>query len=212
MMLAQVSFGLVVVFLSTLSLTQADIWPGDDGFYDICVEIIDDVNGNSIPFRELVRSCTGWWSWRRCNYLQVRETLTRATLCNRLTAQHNTKNAPYIGRASVTSLECQSALLGPAIYGIPEWNNWSGRHCGTWRSTDSSGTVTQTFTDNAFWNTAVPSDSIPFVRQSVTFLTRAGTCCDNGWNESGGTVSRTNTVPPSYIIWIGYVFSPFRKL
>ena len=40
----------------------------------------------------------------------------------------------------------------------------------------------------------------------MTFLTRSGTCCDNGWNESGGTVSHTNTVPDAYI-WIGYVFS-----
>ena len=58
-------------------------------------------------------------------------------------------------------------------------------------STDSSATVTQTFTDNALWNTAVSSDGIQFVRQSVTFLTRTGIGCDNGWNESGGTVSQT---------------------
>ena len=50
MMLPRVSFGLVVLFLSTVSLTGADIWPGDGGFYDICVEIIDDVNGNSDQF------------------------------------------------------------------------------------------------------------------------------------------------------------------
>lgn len=188
MMLAQVVIG--ALFLSTLSLTRADIWPGDGGFYDICVEIINDVNANSIRFRELVKSCTSTWWWKTCtNNIQVRETLTQATLCNRLTDQHNTNNAAYIGGASVSSSECQAALNGPALYGIPEWNNWSGRHCGTWKSTDSSGTVTNTFTDNALWNTAVPSDGILYVRQSVTFLTRPGTCCDDGWNESGGTVS-----------------------
>ena len=160
------------LLLTLVSLGKADVYPGEAAFQNICQEIINDVTGNSIEFKELVTVCSSWWGCS--STLQIRETLTRATLCNRLTAQHNTKNAPYIGGASVTSSECQSALLGPAIYGIPQWNNWSGRHCGTWRSTDSSGTVTQTFTDNALWNTAVPSDGIQFVRQSVTFLTRSG--------------------------------------
>ena len=143
--------------------------------------------GNSIEFKELVTVCSGWWGCS--STLQIRETLTRATLCNRLTAQHNTKNAPYIG-ASVTSSECQSALLGPATYRIPQWNNWSGRHCGTWRSTDSSGTVTQTFPDNAPWNTAVPSDGIQFVRQSVTFLTNEAVRGDMGLELLSGRRDR----------------------
>ena len=146
------------LLLTLVSLGKADVYPGEAAFQNICQEIINDVTGNSIEFKELVTVCSGWWGCS--STLQIRETLTCATLCNRLTAQHNTKNAPYIGGASVTSSECQSALLGPAIYGIPQWNNWSGRHCGTWRSTDSSGTVTQTFTDNALWNTAVPSDGL----------------------------------------------------
>ena len=52
MMSAKVSFGLVhvVLFLSTFSLTQADVWPEDDGFYDICEEIIDDVNGHLVSW------------------------------------------------------------------------------------------------------------------------------------------------------------------
>ena len=171
-----------VLLLSLLSLSMADIYPGDGGFQVICQEIIDDVAGNLITFRELV-PCTG----SSCsNQLQVREYLTRASLCNRLTAQHNSKNAAYLGGATVSSSQCQAALNAPAFYGTTEWNNWSGRHCGTWRSTDSSGTVTQTFTDHALWNTAALSGG--FARQTVTFLTRS--CCTEGWNESGGTVSQ----------------------
>ena len=166
--------------LLVLGLSRADIYPGDGGFQDICEEIIDDVAGNAIPFRHLVTICGG---------LQVYETVTQQELCDRLTDQHNTKNAVYLDGAMVDSSECLTALSNPLFYAAAEWNNWSGRHCGTWKSTDASGTVTQTFTDHALWNTAVPSASVGFVTQSVTFLTRPGTCCDDAWNESGGTVS-----------------------
>ena len=180
------------LLFTVLSPCKADIYPGDGAFQDICQEIIDDVAANAIPFRHLVTICGGWWGCT--DHLQVYETLTRQELCDRLTNQHNTNNALYLGGATVSSSECQAALLAPLFYTATEWNNWSGRHCGTWRSTDASGTVTQTFTDNALWNTAVPSSSVGFVTQSVTFLTRPGTCCDDAWNESGGLVSQTAAV------------------
>ena len=171
------------LFLSTLGPARADRWPGWTRFDDICREIIDDVVGNSIPFRELVNNYGNCWWWTCESYLQVHETLSRSILCDRLTQLHNSVNSAYLGGASVYSYECQNALNAPALYGLSDWNNWSGRHCGTWRNTDGTGV----FLDNAIWYAANPSSGYGYNRQSVTFLTR--NCCNNGWNESGGTVS-----------------------
>ena len=173
------------LLLTLLSLGKADVYPGDAAFQNICQEIVDGVAGNLIEFKKLVTTCSGWLGCS--SSLQIRETITRQTLCDRLTSKHNSNNAAYLGGTAISSSECQSALLAPASYGIPEWNRRSGRHCGTWRSTDSSGTVTQTFTDHALFSTAVQSGSIGVVRQSVTFLTRPS-CCNDAWTESGGNV------------------------
>lgn len=168
-----------VLLISFLSISRADIYPGDGGFQAICQEIIDDVAANSIPFRQLGSN----------GQLYVQETLTRAALCRRLTAQHNAKNSFYLGGAIVSTAECVAALTAPTPYGISDWNNWAGRHCGVWKSTDQSGSVTQTFTDHALWmNAAVTSSG--FYRQNVIFVSRTQSCCVNGWNEAGGTVSK----------------------
>ena len=159
-----------------LGISKADIWPGDGGFYTICLEILNDVSGDAIRFRQSF------------DYMDIRETLSRFQLCDRLTTQHNTHNSVYLGGAGVTNSECVAALNSPLSYDTAEWNNWSGRHCGSWRSIGEDGTVGSPDTDHALWNTAVPSGA--YQRQSVTFLTRPGTCCDDGWNESGGTVSK----------------------
>ena len=52
----------------------------------------------------MVRVCR-WWS-----RLQVCEMLMRGSLCNRLTAQHNSRNAADLGGATVSSSQCQAAL------------------------------------------------------------------------------------------------------
>ena len=46
---------LCAIFVTALyvGLVAGDEWPGGNSFYDICVEITDDVNADSIPFREL---------------------------------------------------------------------------------------------------------------------------------------------------------------
>lgn len=168
---SSVMIGLFLI--SMLGISKADIWPGDGGFYDICLEILDDVSGDAIRFRQSF------------DYTDIRETLSRFQLCNRLTTQHNTHNSVYLGGAGVTNSECVAALNSPLSYDTAEWNNWSGRHCGSWRSIGGGGAVGSPDTDHALWNTAVPSGA--YQRQSVTFLTRPGTCCDDGWNESGGT-------------------------
>ena len=127
------------LFLTLLSLDKADVYPGDAAFQNICQEIVDGVAGNSIEFKEFVTVCSGWWGCT--SSLQICETIRRQTLCDRLTAQHYSNNAAYLGGTAILPSECQTALLTPSSYGIPEWNRRSGRHCVTWRSTDSSGTV-----------------------------------------------------------------------
>ena len=174
----------MVVALLLMTTTRADVWPGQAGYDAICQEIIDDTEANIIPFRRLVRSCSGWWGWRCRNKLETRETLSRLRLCNRLVQQHNTYNSAFLSGANVSSFQCLTAFSSPALYGVAQWNNWAGRHCGTWTNTAGSGA----FDDEAYWNTAVPSPNIGYHRQAVTF-DRPGTCCDSGWNESGGSVS-----------------------
>ena len=66
----------------------------------------------------MVRVCR-WWSCR--NRLQVCEMLMRGTLCNRLTAQHNSRNAAHLGGATVSSSQCQAALSSPNFYGTTEY-------------------------------------------------------------------------------------------
>ena len=153
-----------------VGLVTGDQWPGSGGFYDICVEIIDDVNGNSIPFREL-----------SSNQLTERERLSRSQLCNRLTNQHNTHNSGFIA-ASVSQAACSNALLSPALYQTADWNQWAGKHCGTWYSSDGS-----TFPDHANWNNAGIQSG--FHHQDVNFFGRSCQTCHDGWNESGGGVS-----------------------
>ena len=57
----------------------------------------------------------------------------------------------------------------------------------------NTGAVTQTFPDHSLRSTAVPAASLGFYRQDVTFY-RPGTCCNNAWTESGGTVSVSHTL------------------
>ena len=168
------------IFSILAAQSKADIWPGSGGFYTICQEILSDVASDAIRFRQSF------------DYNQIREVLSKAQLCNRLVDQHNVHNMAYLGGAGVGYSECEDALdlNPPLLYGIDEWDNWSGRHCGSWRTIDDDGIVSLPHTDHALWNPAAVPFGSAFRRQSVTFLTRSGTCCDNGWNESGGTVSQ----------------------
>ena len=184
-----------------VGLVAGDVWPGSGGFYDICVEIINDVNGNSIPFREFQNICKlkspnsnrlgPRLSARGCSRLTERERLSRFQLCNRLVTQHNTHNSGFIG-ASVSLGACTTnALLNPLLYQAADWNQWAGKHCGTWYS--SGGDV---FPDNANWNNAGIQSG--FHHQDVNFLGRTCSSCHDGWNESGGTVSWCSTVAYNY--------------
>ena len=175
------------LFLTVINQTTADVWPGRNIFDEICLEIVDDVASNHIPFRRLVRTCSSWWWWHSCsNQLQIHETVSRFSLCDRLVRQHNTHNQAFLGWTSLAIFQCEAAFSSPARYGQAEWNNWSGRHCGTWTSTVGGG---ERFNDEAYWSTAVPAANFGFYRQDVTF-DRSGTCCDDAWNESGGNVSQ----------------------
>ena len=174
----------VLLFIAS---SHADIFPGDDRYHDICVEIFNNVNNNAIDFKHLIISCSG------CTpLLQTREIQTRAEMCDKLTTQHNNHAASFLNGITITSLECQAALSNPDMYKAAEWNKWSGRHCGSWKNVDATtGAVTQTFTDNALWFMATEYYNTTlmetFYRQDVDFETRG--CCNDGWNESGGTVS-----------------------
>ena len=114
-------------------------------------------------------------------------------MCQILVARHNTRAASFIGGITISELECQSALLAPQVYLPADWNRWAGRHCGTWKQLDDNGVITQTFIDNALWHPAITTYNSNFnqyfYKQNVVF-DRPGTCCDDGWNESGGSVSR----------------------
>ena len=77
---------------------------------------------DSVPFKELVNGA-----------LQVRETLTRASICLILTEYHrNTSNQAYLGGAGVALSECIGAFAAPDVYRVEQWNRWYGRHCGVW--------------------------------------------------------------------------------
>ena len=167
------------LLITVISVSKADDYPGDAGFQAICQEIIDDVTADSIPFRRLGAG----------GVLIIHETPTKYALCQRLTTRHNSKNAAYLGGSMVNIPECVGAFAAPVTYGLAEWNNWAGLHCGAWRNVDEYCVVTQTFTDHARWNNAVTTTS-GFYRQEVNFLSRTDPCCLNGWNEAGGTVSQ----------------------
>ena len=195
--------------LSMLNLMKADIWPGQRIYDEICLEIINDAAADSIPFRKLT-TCFVWWGIPiKC--LQVHEITSREDLCKRLIQQHNSYNSlslevgesavsgsgqentaseelPTISfiDMSVTTTECLAAFRSPTRYGVHEWNKWSGRHCGTWWSTDDD----TEYTINALWSSPFNSAKVGFLRQDVLF-DRPGECCDDSWNESGGNVSYT---------------------
>ena len=147
------------IFSILAAQSKADIWPGDCNFYTICQEILSDVASDAIRFRQSF------------DYNQIREVLNKAQLCNRLVVQHNVHNMAYFGDPGegVGYSECEDALdlNPPLLYGIDEWDNWSGRHCGSWRTIDDNGNVCPPHTDHA--PAAVPLGSV----QSVTFLTRS---------------------------------------
>ena len=168
------------LLLLTVSTSLADVFPLGSGYGDICQEIINGVTINSIEFKQRDPPCP------QLNCPPA-ETISRATLCQRLTVVHNTYAAPYIGY-TVSWWECMAALASPQPYVAADWNKWAGKHCGKWRQIDMSGT----FVDNAVWHPATvtnnPSTGETFYRQNVLF-DRPGVCCDDGWNESGGSVS-----------------------
>ena len=178
----------VVALFCVLSICRADVYPGPVAFQDICQEIIGDVTADAIRLREFVTNCGP----SGCTIsLQIRETLTQQALCERLTEQHNTHNAGHLGASMVTVTECDNAFESPLFYAPNSWNNWAGRHCGHWKNTNQCGTVTDTFTDHALWDMTDVSGGVNgFYTQSVMFLTRPGTCCNNGWNQSGLSVSQ----------------------
>ena len=170
----------IAVLLCVLSTSWADYWPGDAEFQNICRTIIDEVSSNCIRRRGLGSG----------GQIEVHETLTRQQLCDRLVLQHETHNAAYLWHSSVTTDECLDVLSGePEFYTPEKWNNWRGRHCGSWQSTDGAGgaNVGMAERDDALWNYAQLSYGI-YYRQTVDF-TRRDPCCEDGWNESGGTVS-----------------------
>ncbi|CAI8024977.1 hypothetical protein GBAR_LOCUS14471 [Geodia barretti] len=108
--------------------------------------------------------------------------MTQRQLCDRLVIQHNTHNYDYLG--IVSSDECFGALNSPDFYSSASWNNWRGRHCGHWRST-GNGVVGSPERDDALWEYAHLSYGV-YYRQNVDFFQRPP-CCQDGWNESGGT-------------------------
>ena len=172
------SIGVVgIVVFSVLGVCWADYWPGDTEFQTICRTIIDEVNSNQIRRR-------GREFINRRYEIVVHETMTQRQLCDRLVIQHNTHNYDYLG--IVSSDECFGTLNSPDFYSSASWNNWRGRHCGHWRST-GNGVVGSPERDDALWEYAHLSYGV-YYRQNVDFFQRPP-CCQDGWNESGGTVS-----------------------
>ena len=183
----------ILVTALCVGLVAGDQYPGQFTFYDICAEIIDDVSGNSIHFRRLQNTCKfkprpqprltiPRLASRGCYRLVERERLSRFQLCDRLVTQHNDHNSGFIG-ASVSLTACTAnALLNPLPYQAADWNQWAGKHCGTWYSSDGD-----VFPDNAIWNNAGIQGG--FHHQEVNFLGRTCVNCHDGWNESGGGVS-----------------------
>ena len=114
----------VLLFIAS---SHADIFPGDDRYHDICVEIFNNVNNNAIDFKHLIISCSG------CTpLLQTREIQTRAEMCDKLTTQHNNHAASFLNGVTITSLECQAALSNPDMYKAAEWQqNTTTQHL--WR-------------------------------------------------------------------------------
>ena len=160
----------------------ADIFPGSTRYHDICLEIINGVASNSIEFKQRYPPCP----LLNC---QPAETISRSVLCQRLVSVHNVHAASYIGGIFIYPWDCLTALASTQPYLAADWSNWAGKHCGKWWQIDGSGSV---FVDNAVWHSPTTTYDIAtgetFYRQDVVF-DRYGTCCDDGWNESGGTVS-----------------------
>ena len=182
----------VILLLCTCGCAFADVWPGDDTFYNICVKIAEAVSANDIPFKELRPKCSGWWIFRNCNQYELveRDRLKRYQICDALTNMYNAHNAGYVGTGSIFSTTCQSALLNPAPYQAADWNSWAGNHCGDWYSDTGTGTF-KSDPDNAVWYNAIYQAN-HFTRQNVHFSEATRTHCQNchdGWNESGGGVS-----------------------
>ena len=174
-----------IVLFSLLWVSRADYWPGDAQFQTICRTIIDEVNANTIRRRGLGSN----------GQIEVHETLTQEQLCDRLTVQQSLKNRNFLGGSIITSDECMDAFQSPKLYRPVDWNQWRGRHCGEWQQTSSYGgeDVGLAERDNALWHYAgqyVKGGDV-FYRQNVQFFGRHS-CCEDGWNESGGSVSSSS--------------------
>lgn len=182
---ATITFGVTALLL--ISSSRADMYPGPNRYHDICVEIFNNVNNDNIPFKHLYPPCSG------CRpILQTRAVYTKRKICEELTIQHNSNVASYLGGVTITIAECEAAFTSPDPYGPAEWNKWAGKHCGTWKNVNSNtGAVSQVFIDNALWHPATttydPVRMETFHKQEVDFQSRQ--CCNDGWNESGGSVS-----------------------
>ena len=170
-----------LLLLTAVSL--ADILPSQCRYREICEEIVNGVSNDQIEFKQRDPPCP------LLNCPLAEPPLSRLDLCYRLTSKHNAHAASFIGGTVIYAWNCLAALTSPQPYGPADWSKWAGKHCGKWRSVDGSGTVTQTFTDNALWQApttySTPWDT--FQLQRAVFE-RPGTCCDDGWNESGGGV------------------------
>ena len=176
-----------LVFAALLLLARvslADILPSQCRYRQICEEIVSGVDNDLIHFRQADPPCS------QPNCPLAEPPRSRQHVCQRLISKHNLRAASFIGGTIIYTWDCLAALSSPQPYGPADWNKWAGKHCGTWRSDDGS-----VFTDNALWRApatySTPWDT--FHLQRVVFE-RPGTCCDDGWNESGGSV-RDRSIP-----------------
>lgn len=174
--------GGALLLLTTCTL--ADVLQTQCRYREICEEILNGVSNDQIEFKQRSPPCP------QLNCPLAEPPISRSDLCYRLISKHNAHAASFIGGVTLYAWDCLAALNSPQPYTPTDWNKWAGRHCGTWKSVDGTGTVTHTFTDNALWKApttySTPWDT--FHLQRVVF-DRPGTCCDDGWNESGGSVS-----------------------
>ena len=156
-----------------VSLSQADVYPGDYRIKEIQHYIHQNLQQDRIVFRDPADP-------------SIQHVLDVTDLCGQLLLGIL---SAFIGE-NIHPYYCVYALRGINFqqYGLAEWNLWQGRHCGVWKTVADHDWRVVLSSTPASERMEAASSVGEYFRQNLRFSDRQGTCCTTGWNGSGGNV------------------------
>ena len=160
--------------IAFIGLGQADVDPGQLAQENIRQQIQIGVDTDNIIFREIVNGV-----------LQVGVVLSKQRVCSKITKEHNTFNAQFLG-VKIHRDEYMRAFLNPLKYNTDKLNNWAGTHCGKWTTLVGPSIPDTTVPDNALWEDV--SSQLGVITQDVTYSHRGVPPPTGAFNKVDGTV------------------------